>query len=102
MYIYIYISDRNSRFDVNIGESDVIKNNPVVYTRNNTPIPVSESPLVIPDIGRQGRVVGFYRLSGGHEQYAATLCEVVVVGREFVGKYYFTHSSKRLSSPICP
>ena len=31
-------------------------------------------------------MVGFYRLSGGKEKYVATLCEVVVVGREFVGK----------------
>ena len=32
-------------------------------------------------------MVGYGRLTGGPEQYAATLCEVVVVGREFVGKY---------------
>ena len=69
-----------------MGDSIAIKNNPTVYTRGNTPVQVSESPLIIPDIDRQGRVVGFYRLSGGAEQQAATLCEVVVVGREFVGK----------------
>ena len=69
-----------------VGDSDVIRVNPTVYTRNNTPVQVSESPLVIPDIDRQGRVVGYVRLSGGSDQHAATLCEVVVVGREFIGK----------------
>ena len=64
----------------------MIKDNPSVYTRGDIPVLVSESPLVIPDIDRQGRVVGFYRLKGGHHEYLATLCEVVVVGREFVGK----------------
>ena len=83
---YINFADRNSRFEVSVGDSDVIRDNNIVYTRGNTPVQVSESPLVIPDIDRQGRVVGFYRLSGGTDPYAAPLCEVVVVGREFVGK----------------
>ena len=85
LLIIYRFSGRNSLFEVTIGNSDVIKDNRIVYTRDNTPVPVSGSPLVIPDINRQGRVVGFYRLSGGTQQYAATLCEVVVVGREFVG-----------------
>ena len=81
-----FFSDWNSGFDVTVGDSGVITDNPIVYTRGNTPISVSGSPLVIPDIDRQGRAVGFYRLSRGTQQHAATLCEVVVVGREFVGK----------------
>ena len=32
-------------------------------------------------------MVGYGRLSGGQDVHSATLCEVVVIGREFVGQY---------------
>ena len=73
-----------TKFAVTVGNSENIHVNPVVYSRGDTPVPAGDVLDITVDQAK-GRYVGFYRKQNSKERESATLCEVVVIGREVIG-----------------
>ena len=84
MLPYLFIIERND-FNITIGHQTGVKENPsCIEHLHITDVINNHVDVTCPTVMR-GRYVGFIRPGNGTDRYAATLCEVVVMGIKIIG-----------------